>query len=55
MKQAAEKLLRVLILSNLGPFRNYEGLKTFSTVENKSQPQILLKLVSTHWTEVKAA
>ena len=36
MKDSTERLLRVLVLSKAGPFRNYEGLETFATVENRT-------------------
>ncbi len=55
MKEATEKLLRVLILSKSGPFRNYDELKEFAKIDRKSALKRTYKLSKSHWKEDKAA
>ena len=49
MKEASERLLRVLILGQLGPFRDYEQLKSFATKESRSAKRYVFKLVKKAW------
>lgn len=55
MKEATERLLRVLILSKLGPFRNYEDLREFASKSTKTALKRVFELDHSHWQESKAA
>lgn len=54
MKEASERFLRVLILSNVGPFRNYEHLKEFASKTSKTASKHCFKIDHTHWKIDKA-
>lgn len=49
MKEASERLLRVLVLSKVGPFRNYEDLKEFATIEKKTPHKHVFKAGRSNW------
>lgn len=55
MKEASERFLRVLILSKVGPFRNYEDLKDFASKSSKTISKYYFKIDHSHWSEDKAA
>jgi putative zinc finger/helix-turn-helix YgiT family protein len=55
MKEASERLLRVLVLSKFGPFRNYEDLKEFATVEKKTPHKHVFKASRNNWAYDEAA
>jgi putative zinc finger/helix-turn-helix YgiT family protein len=54
MKESAERLLRVLILSRKGPFRDYEELKEFATQKRKLPKKREFKVHSSGWIEEAA-
>jgi putative zinc finger/helix-turn-helix YgiT family protein len=49
MKEATERLLRVLVLSNAGPFRNYDDLESFATVQRKTPLRREFKATKQDW------
>lgn len=53
MKPTVERLLRVLILSNAGPFREYEELTQFGVVKLKTSPKRTFVSKKNNW--MKAA
>lgn len=55
MKEASERLLRVLVLSKLGPFREYEDLKVYASKASKAPLKRVFELDRSHWLEVTAA
>lgn len=55
MKEASERFLRVLILSKLGPFRNYEDLKEYASKSSKLIAKHVFKINHSHWAIDKAA
>ena len=55
MKEASERFLRVLILSKVGPFRNYEDLKDFASKTSKTISKHFFKIDHSHWAVDKAA
>ncbi|NOT80323.1 MAG: helix-turn-helix domain-containing protein [Bacteriovoracaceae bacterium] len=55
MKEASERFLRVLILTKLGPFRNYDNLKEYASKSSKSVSRHCFKLDHSHWTVDQAA
>lgn len=55
MKEASERFLRVLILSKVGPFRNYEDLKDFASKSSKTISKHYFKIDYSHWAVDKAA
>ena len=55
MKEASERFLRVLILSKVGPFRNYEDLKDFASKSSKTISKHCFKMDHSHWAVDKAA
>ena len=55
MKEASERFLRVLILSKVGPFRNYEDLKDFASKSSKTISKHCFKIDHSHWAVDKAA
>lgn len=55
MKEASERFLRVLILSKVGPFRNYEDLKDFASKSSKTISKHCFKIDHSHWAIDKAA
>ena len=54
MKEAVERLLRVLVLSNSGPFRNYEDLEQFATVKRKTPVRREFKVKKYEWKPIAA-
>lgn len=54
MKETSERLLRVLVLSNVGPFRNYEELAIFASQERKTAPKRSFKATKEDWVDVAA-
>lgn len=54
MKEASERLLRVLVLSKVGPFRNYEDLAIFATNQRKTAPKRSFKITKEQWRDVAA-
>lgn len=55
MKEASERFLRVLILSKVGPFKNYVDLKDFASKSSKTTPKHYFKRDHSHWAVDKAA
>lgn len=55
MKEASERFLRVLILTKVGPFRNYVDLKDFASKTSKTIPKYFFKVDHAHWSVDKAA
>lgn len=55
MKEASERFLRVLILSKVEPFRNYEDLKDFASKSSKTISKHCFKIDHSHWAVDKAA
>ena len=55
MKEASERLLRVLVLSKLGPFREYEDLKVYASKASKTPVKRVFELERSHWLEAKVA
>lgn len=55
MKESSEKLLRVLVLSKSGPFRNYDDLSKFAKTQRKTALKRTFKISKDHWQETKAA
>lgn len=55
MKAAVEKLLRVLILSKAGPFRNYDQLDAFASNKSRTAHKLVYRIKKSHWEEDKAA
>jgi putative zinc finger/helix-turn-helix YgiT family protein len=55
MKEASERFLRVLILSNIGPFRNYDELKEYASKSSKTISKHCFKIYQSHWTVDNAA
>jgi putative transcriptional regulator len=55
MKEASERLLRILILSRQAPFREYEKLKEFGTTEIKHPLKLTFRIDRTHWHEENVA
>jgi putative transcriptional regulator len=55
MKEATERLLRVLILTKFGPFRDYEGLGDFATKATKTALRRVFEIDRQHWQESKVA
>jgi len=55
MKEASERLLRVLILSKLGPFRKYDDLKVYASKTSKTPQKRIFQLEHSHWLEAKAS
>ncbi len=55
MKEASEKLLRVLILSKFAPFRNYDELVEFASKSTKTPLKRFFKIDHSHWQESGAA
>lgn len=55
MKSTVEKLLRVLVLSNAGPFREYEELSHFGVIERKTPQKITFVTKRNNWVTTKAA
>ncbi len=55
MKEASEKLLRVLILSQSGPFRNYQELKEFAKTQRQSPVKRVFSITGHHWGEGQVA
>jgi putative zinc finger/helix-turn-helix YgiT family protein len=49
MKESAERLLRVLVLTKAGPFRNYEELKDFATRPGKTSGKHVFKIRQARW------
>lgn len=49
MKESVERLLRVLILSNSGPFRDYEELESFASIKRKTPQKREFKLTNLKW------
>jgi putative zinc finger/helix-turn-helix YgiT family protein len=54
MKEASERLLRVLVLSNVGPFREYDELETFATVKRKMPIKRAFKVSKDSWAMIAA-
>ncbi|MCK5884863.1 MAG: helix-turn-helix domain-containing protein [Bacteriovoracaceae bacterium] len=54
MKEAVERLLRVLILSNAGPFRDYDNLESFATIERKTPVRREFKISRQNWLPIAA-
>lgn len=54
MKESTERLLRVLVLSNAGPFRDYEDLEQFGVTERKTPIRREFKAGRQNWTAVAA-
>lgn len=52
MKETSEKLLRVLVLSSLEPFRNYDELAMFGSRERKTAPKRSFKVNREDWAYV---
>ena len=55
MKEASERLLRVLVLAKVGPFLNYEDLKVFATIAKKTPLKHVFKVERNNWTYGKAS
>ena len=55
MKEASERLLRVLVLSKSGPFREYEDLKVYASISSKAPVKRVFKLQRSHWLYSKVA
>ena len=55
MKEASERFLRVLILSKVGPFRNYEDLKEYASKSSNTVAKHYFKLDRSHWAVDGAA
>ena len=55
MKEASERLLRVLVLAKVGPFLNYEDLKEFASVSKKTALKHVFKVERNNWTYGKAS
>jgi len=55
MKEASERFLRVLILSQVGAFRNYEDLKDFASKSSKTIAKHYFKIDHSHWAIDMAA
>lgn len=55
MKEATEKLLRVLILSKTGPFNDYDELKGFAKIQRKTALKRTFRIKKSHWREDTAA
>lgn len=51
MKETSERLLRVLILTKAGPFRNYGELKDLASKETKTSSKHIFKVSHTHWAQ----
>lgn len=50
MKEATERLLRVLVLSKFGPFRKYDDLKKFASLDKKTPHKHVFKANRNHWS-----
>ena len=55
MKPTVERLLRVLILSNKGPFRDYEELSDFGTQNSRISKKIICISKKNNWIQDIAA
>jgi len=55
MKEASDRLLRVLVLSKSGPFREYEDLKVYASISSKTPVKRVFKLQRSHWLYSKVA
>ncbi len=55
MKEGVEKLLRVLVLSKVGPFRNYDDLEEFASKVTKTPHRHVFKTNRNNWAYDKAA
>lgn len=55
MKEASERLLRVLVLTKLGPFRNYNDLKEYASKASKTPRKRVFEMERSHWLESKVA
>ena len=55
MKEASDRLLRVLVLSKSGPFREYEELKVYASISSKTPVKRVFKLQRSHWLYSKVA
>lgn len=51
MKEATERLLRVLILSNTGPFRNYDDLKEYASKSSHTIKKHIFERQHSGWRE----
>lgn len=49
MKEASERLLRVLILGQFGPFHDYEMLKSFASRESRNAKRYILRHGKKTW------
>lgn len=49
MKLTNERFLRILILSNAGPFRDYSNLQTFGTSSKKTRSKLQFNIHGDHW------
>jgi putative zinc finger/helix-turn-helix YgiT family protein len=54
MKESVERFLRVLVLSNIGPFREYDELETFATVARKTPVKREFKAKKETWEPIAA-
>ena len=55
MKLTNERLLRILILSKAGPFRDYKELGEFGTSSKKSRPHLQFAVKGDQWRQFAAA
>ena len=55
MKEASDRLLRVLVLSKSRPFREYEDLKVYASISSKTPVKRVFKLQLSHWLYSKVA
>ena len=55
MKDTAEKLLRVLVLAKVEPFRNYDMLDSLASKPTKKTSQRVLKINKSKWQLEKVA
>jgi putative zinc finger/helix-turn-helix YgiT family protein len=51
MKLTLERFLRLLILSNAEPFRDYARLELFGSTERKGRPKRQFTVSGEHWVE----
>ena len=54
IKETVERFLRVLVISKIGPFRNYEDLQGFGTKEIKTPPKRVFVPLKSHWIKEAA-
>jgi putative transcriptional regulator len=55
MKEASERFLRVLVITKVGSFRNYEDLKEFASKSSKSSSKHFFKMNQSQWVSDKVA